>query len=201
MAFKGIDIRQSGDRLIFRASLKDSNGAKVTTGNAGLKIYELQSDATLKSYDFNDNTFKTTAATTGSGQLTHRQALNNTHDTGIWTANLTTLTGFTRGNIYFMEVYHASAFPTSQEREFQFGEGEGDFTVNTAGETSQNMGQLVGSIGNASGTVGHAMRAAIAQGFGQWSIVGDKLNIKSPDGSVTLRVFTLDDTSAPTSRT
>lgn len=205
MAFKGIDVRQSTDRLIFRASLKGSDGAKVTTGVASIKLYELQSDATLRTYDFSDNTFKTGAATTGSGLPTHRQSHNSTHDTGLWTYGLTTLTGFTRGNIYFAEVFHPSAYPTSQEREFQFGDAEGDFVVTSgglvglSGNVNLNLAQTVHA--GASGTVGTCLTSANVQGAGQWSISGTNLVLKYPDGSTVYRVFTLDSATTPTSRT
>ena len=58
MGAKGINIRQTGDRIVFRESLKDSSGMSVVTGTTSLRIYELQTDGSLKSYDFNDNTFK-----------------------------------------------------------------------------------------------------------------------------------------------
>lgn len=121
MAFQGLDIRQTGDRIVFRALLQDYSGAIVTSGTANLKIYELQNDGTLKSYDFSSNTFKTTALTTENQALTHRTGNNSTTNTGIWTYALTTLTGFTAGNIYLARVDHASALPVEQVREFQFG--------------------------------------------------------------------------------
>jgi hypothetical protein len=121
MAFQGIDIRQTGDRIVFRASLKDLNGAIITTGTANLRVYELQSDGSLKSYDFSSNTFKTLALTTESQALTHRTGNNGATNTGVWTYALTTLTGFTAGNLYIAKVLHASSLPLEQEREFQFG--------------------------------------------------------------------------------
>ena len=121
MAFQGIDVRQTGDRIVFRASLKDSAGAVVSSGTTNLRLYELQNDGTLHSYDWNDNTFKATALTTENQAMTHRQGNNSTTDTGIWTHALTTLTGFTAGNIYFAQVTNSGASPTEQEREFQFG--------------------------------------------------------------------------------
>lgn len=39
MGFRGIDIRQTGDRLIFRASLKNSGGAIVATGATSLYLF------------------------------------------------------------------------------------------------------------------------------------------------------------------
>ena len=143
MGYKGIDVRQSGDRLIFRASLKDSSGAKVTTGTATLRLFEVQNDGSLKSYDFNDNTFKTTALTTATVNLVHRQGNNSTYDTGLWSYSLTTITGFTRGNVYISQISHASASPPEQEREFQYGEGEGDESIDANGRV--DLGKWIGT--------------------------------------------------------
>ena len=138
MGFKGISVRQTGDRILFREALKDSTGTRVTSGTTSLRIYELQSDGTLKSYDFNDNTFKTGALTTATASMTHRTGNNSTFNTGIWTYALTTLTGFTAGNIYIYSVDNTSATPTSVEREFQFGGAEGDLTVTGGGRLDVN---------------------------------------------------------------
>lgn len=127
--FKGIDVRATGARLVFRASLKDATGAKLTSGTTTYRLYELQDDGNLLSYDFNDNTFKATALTTASASMTHQQGNNDTHDTGIWTAALATLSGFTAGAIYLVQVNNSSAAPTDQEREFQFGSAQGDLAV------------------------------------------------------------------------
>lgn len=139
MTFRGIDIRETGDRIVYRALLQDSNGALLTTGTTTLKLYEIQNDGTLKSYDFNDNTFKTTALTTETQALTHRQGNNATTNTGLWTWAQTTLTGFVPGNIYFAMVNNSGASPTDQIREFQFGGGGDDMiqlgTVNDANTT------------------------------------------------------------------
>lgn len=143
MGFRGVDIRETGDRIVFRASLKDAAGNKLTSGTVELRIFELQSDGTLKSYDFNDNTFKTTALTTAVANMTHRQGNNSTYNTGFWTYALTTVTGFVPGNIYFAQVYHASASPPEQEREFQYGGTQDDFivlgNVNDAGATTTDF--------------------------------------------------------------
>lgn len=129
MGFQGIDIRQTGERLLFRAFLQDSAGALVTAGTTTVKIYEAQSDGTLKSYDFNDNTFKTTALTTETLAMTHRQGNNSTTNTGLWTVGLATLSGFTAGNIYFALVNNSGASPTDQMREFQFGNASGSLNL------------------------------------------------------------------------
>jgi hypothetical protein len=146
MAFRGVDVRQSGDRVVFRASLKDTSNAKITSGTASLYVYEIQSDGSFKSYDFNSNTFKTTALTTETVSMTHRQGNNSTTNTGVWTYALTTVTGFTRGNVYIAVVSHSSAVPPQQEREFQYGEAQGDQTINAAGQVQVQSGTATGQI-------------------------------------------------------
>lgn len=137
MAFKGIDVRATDDRLLFRALLLDSAGAQITSGTTNLRLYRLESDGTLASYDFNDNTFKTTALTTETLAMTHRQGNNSTTNTGIWTASLTTLTGFSAGDVIVMLVENTGASPVWQAREFQFGSEQGDLTV-TASRLNTN---------------------------------------------------------------
>jgi hypothetical protein len=127
--FKGIDIRETSDRLVFRVSLKSVTGSVLTTGTTTLSIYELQNDGSLKSFDFFDNTFKTTVLTTPMASMTHRTGNNGGTDTGIWTYTQTVLSGFTSGMIYFSIVSNSSASPTQQEREFQFGLNQEDITA------------------------------------------------------------------------
>src|SRR6516164_7394609 len=102
--FKGVDVRQTGAELVFRAFLQTSAGAVVTTGTTNLYLMELQSDGTIKTYDFNDNTFKTTAVTTEPLAMTYRKSNNATTDTGLWTVVLSTLTGFTIGAVYLVRI-------------------------------------------------------------------------------------------------
>jgi hypothetical protein len=133
--FKGIDVRQTGTALLFRAFLQDGASpiAKVTSGTTTYSLYELQSDGTLKSYDFSDNTFKTTALTTATAALTHRTGNNSTVNTGVWTAALATLTGFTVGALYLVQVNNSTAVPPDQTREFQYGSAEGDLATTANG--------------------------------------------------------------------
>lgn len=149
MGAKGINIRQTGDRIVFRESLKDSSGMSVVTGTTSLRIYELQTDGSLKSYDFNDNTFKTTALTTATASMTHRTGNNSTVNTGIWSYALTTVGGFTIGNVYIYSVNNINSTPPTIEREFQYGSAEGDFLV-TAGSTGETylQGDVVKIAGN-----------------------------------------------------
>lgn len=128
MGAKGINIRQVGDRLLFRAVLIDSAGDKVIDGTTLLYLYEIQSDGTLKAYDWNSHTFKTTTLTTETQNLTHRTTNNNSRDTGIWSYALTTVSGFTPGNIYITEIMNSN-LGTSLFREFQYGADESDLPM------------------------------------------------------------------------
>jgi hypothetical protein len=156
---KGIDIRATTSELVFRAFLQSGSGADITIGTTALTLYELQmSDGTLKSYDFNDNTFKTTALTQPTGLMTHRQGNNSTVNTGIWTYRLATLTGFTAGNIYFAQVAATSAVPPKQTREFQFGSADGDLVVSG----SRLLGEF--SIHSGTAQAGGASSITLAAG-------------------------------------
>lgn len=122
---RGIDIKQSaGGQLVFEVGLDDSTGALVSSGTTLLYLYELQSDGTLKSYDFNDNTFKTGSLTTETASMTHRTGNNSTRNTGIWTYSLGTLSGFTVGAVYIAMVTNSGAAPQTLRRKFQYGGGQ-----------------------------------------------------------------------------
>ncbi len=54
---------------------------------------------------------------------------------------------------------------------------------------------------NTAQTVGDALNAARAQGFGKWVISGTTLTIFAADGTTPVRTFTLNSATAPTSRT
>jgi len=166
--FKGIDVRQTGTAIVFRASLKDSSNAIVTSGTTSLKIYELQSDGTIKSYDFNDNTFKTTALTTETLAMTHRTGNNSTTNTGIWTVALSSLAGFTVGGIYIAVITNSGATPTQQEREFQYGSCEGDLSTGTpsAGVAYLNA-QIAAGTFDAATSMNAATRSLL---YGSWLI-------------------------------
>lgn len=135
MGYRGINVLQSGDRLVFRVSLKDAGGAKVTSGTTELRIFELQPDGSIKWYDFGDNTFKTGTPSDDETTLTHRQYTDHagaSQDTGLWTGALTTVSGFTLGGIYLVQVSNSGAFPESQEYQFQYGLTEGNLLQDIA---------------------------------------------------------------------
>jgi hypothetical protein len=53
---------------------------------------------------------------------------------------------------------------------------------------------------NTAQTVGDALNAARAQGFGKWSLLGTVLTLYAGDGATVVRTFTLDSATSPTSR-
>lgn len=197
--FKGVDVRQSGTALLFRASLKDSSGTKLTTGTTTLRLYEIQSDGTLKSYDFNDNTFKTGSLTTETASMTHRQGNSNTYNTGVWTYALATLTGFTRGADYLTQVTNSGASPTEQEREFVYGSAEGDLVVDAAGLADANMVK-VGPTGSGTAQTARDIGASVllssGTGTGQLKLASGYVamtwaDIAAPTTSVNLSGTTI----------
>jgi hypothetical protein len=129
MAWNGINVRAPGDRILFRVFLLDSAGALVTSGTTTLRLYKIVSDGTISSYDFNDNTFKTTALTTETVNLTHRQGNNGTTNTGLWTYALTTVTGFATDDVILALVNNSGATPAWQSHQFQYGGVEGTIGV------------------------------------------------------------------------
>lgn len=54
---------------------------------------------------------------------------------------------------------------------------------------------------NTANTVGDALNAARANGFGKWVISGTGLSIYAPDNTTVIKTFTLDSSTNPTSRT
>lgn len=138
--FKGVDVLQTGTAILFRAFLLNASGSFVTSGTTNLLLYELQSDGSLKSYDWSSNTFKTTTLTTETQAMTVQAGNNGATATGLWTYALTMLTGFTVGAMYLYRVNSSGAAPTDQWREFQYGGDQGDLAV-TQGSTGVGYAQ------------------------------------------------------------
>jgi hypothetical protein len=152
---RGIDIRQETDRIVFRVSLKDSAGAKVTTGTTELRLYRLTDTGTLEVYDWTTNDFVATGAGTPDDEttMTQRDRRDSTGAdvaTGIWTVVLSTLTNFAEGQVYIAQATNSLAVPESQEREFQFGgvEGSSRFAraVNTIAKCTVGSGSTTTSV-------------------------------------------------------
>lgn len=55
-------------------------------------------------------------------------------------------------------------------------------------------------LSNPTETLGDALNAARAMGFGKWTVVGNTMTIYAPDGVTPVRTFTLDDGANPTQR-
>lgn len=53
---------------------------------------------------------------------------------------------------------------------------------------------------NTAQTVGDALNAARAQGFGKWVLSGTTLTLYASDGTTVVRAFTLDSSTSPTQR-
>jgi hypothetical protein len=153
MSNRGIDIREAGASINLEEAIYDSSDAAVTTGTATATLFEMQSDSTLKVYDFNDNTFKTSAPTTPTLALTHRAP--GSVNSGVWTGQITTLTGFTVGRVYMQVVSHTGGTPKVQIRKWQYGDVEGDGLVSGTGSRGVNP---------ASGKVPATLAAADASG-------------------------------------
>jgi hypothetical protein len=73
-------------------------------------------------------------------------------------------------------------------------------TVTAVTTANLNLSQAV-PTSNTAQTVGDALNAARAQGFGKWQLVGTTLTLYAPDGTTPVRTFSLDSVSAPTIRT
>ena len=127
---RGMLIIRSGDTsILFRASLFNASNDKVVTGTTNLRIWHvIPTTGVIEAYDFNDNTFKTTALTTDVLAMTHYQVDNSTYDTGVWTVRHTTLTDFVKGDKYIAEISNTLAIREVQS-EFQYGDCEGDQRV------------------------------------------------------------------------
>ena len=153
------------------------------------------------------------SSTTKEGQFTYSGSLNPTSDNDYinwWVtftdgSNLTgrvksiTTTGGTR-KITISGLAHA---PTNGAG-FTLVNLGGLFpnyfpNVNSSGNSTIDLTQAV-PTSNTAETVGDALNAARAQGFGKWSISGTTLNLYANDGTTVVKAFTLDSSTAPTSR-
>lgn len=72
--------------------------------------------------------------------------------------------------------------------------------TNASGQVQLDLTEAV-PTSNTAQTVGDALNAARAQGFGKWTISGTTLTLYAGDGTTVVRTFTLDSSTAPTQRT
>lgn len=122
----GITARKSADTLVLRRMQVDALGAIISTGTTTVRLLELQNNGSVKSFDFNDNTFKTTTLTTATASMVHQTTNNSVFSTGIWTYVVSVTTGFTVGKTYIAYSSAATAIPILDCVEFLWGSQDGD---------------------------------------------------------------------------
>ena len=152
---EGIDNITPGIALPIVEVLQDSAGDPVTTGTTSLAMYEIQDDGSLKSFDFDDSTFKTTSLTTETASLTHRTGNGGATDTGVWTYVLSTtqLDGFTTGRKYLIRVTNSGASPPTLVRMFGYGEAPQATTVVMASSVNDAIRDGLSTFDHASNQV------------------------------------------------
>lgn len=188
--FKGIDVRQTGGKLLLRQYLQDVNGDRVISGTTSVYLVEYQDDGSLKTYDFNDNTFKAGAVTTEAVSATYRKTNNNTTDTGLWTYLLGTVSGFTPGAVYSYRFVNSNAVPQDVWRDFQWGSAEGDLatTANGAGVAALQSDVTQWKTATAPANTGDAF-ARLGAPAGA-STAADIAAIKTDSGNLITRLTT-----------
>jgi len=200
---KGIDIRQSGGTVLVRVGIDDASGNALAAGSASLRILEWQADGSLKQLDFADNTFKTGTLTTPTLAMA-AWTLPDSTVSGLWSAVLSSgnVANFAVGGIYVAVVTHSALPGVTIRRECQYGSVEGDLALNSTGAVSVSMTQAI-PLSNTAQTIGDALNAARAQGFGKWLFdpIAKTLKLFGPDGATAVRTFTVDSATNPTSRT
>ncbi len=72
-------------------------------------------------------------------------------------------------------------------------------TTDTQGRVLLNLSQAIPAT-NTAQTVGDALNASRAQGFGKWVLSGTSLTLFAADGTTVVRTFTLDSSTTPTQR-
>jgi hypothetical protein len=128
VSYRGIQIRDAGDRIYFVVPFKDSSGDPVVASGGLLYLAKLTNTSagsvTYSTYDFNSNTFKTTAIATPNltAALTHQKINNATVDTGDHNFMLETVTGFAVGDMIRVWAYHPNSSPQFLEDIFQYGQ-------------------------------------------------------------------------------
>jgi hypothetical protein len=138
LASRGIDVRQTGQPLLFDAAfINATTGAPVTAGTATAQLFECQSDGTLKPFDFSLSppVFLATGATpaTATIALTSQGTGSGPTLVGIWSGVLANVTGLTAGGIYYMTFNVPAGAAPYAPRKIQYGLAEGDISVTTAG--------------------------------------------------------------------
>jgi hypothetical protein len=124
--------------------------------------------------------------------------------TGSWiSGGFAEINSTTMPGIYRLDVPNAA-----------FASGSSDVTINVRGASGTNGAVLTVNLAytqidmaqsvptsNTAHTLGDALNAARAYGFGKWVISGTTLSLYASDNTTVIKTFTLDSGSYPTSRT
>lgn len=145
MPYRGIDVREAGDRIVFRSLLAKPNGTPLSSGDTTLRLFELTGSGTLRSYDWASGAFVDSGSLAGpTGVMSHQRGDNGTFDTGLWTLSLAPPSGFSAGGIYLSVVQNALASPSMQAREFQYGDVEGGSPAYAAAVLAHDLAAVSG---------------------------------------------------------
>ena len=141
--------------IVFRESLKTSAGVEIPIANHGnvtLQLFQLNYDGSMSQWDFNGatNGFTSSSVTTSSVVMSVPTTQGGSYtSSGIWTYSMTipasvSNTNFVTGGIYIYKITDSTggsnnAFPTSVERQFQFGGTQGDMTVTSTGNLAVDL--------------------------------------------------------------
>jgi hypothetical protein len=150
-AARGIDVRQSGQPLLFDAApVNSTTGAAITTGTMTAQLSEVQADGSLKAFDFSTNTFvaNTGNPATATIALTAQVTGATPYNPGYWSATLATTTGLTAGGIYVITYNVPAGAASTPMRKFQWGQVQGDQFVSAAGAvTATNSHDVLSAVG------------------------------------------------------
>lgn len=109
-------------------------------------------------------------------------------------SNVDTLTTYTGNTVQTGDSYARLGAPAGASI-------AADISTRSAPATPQTINMTTAvPTSNTAQTVGDALNAARAQGFGKWGLVGTTLTLYAADNVTVVRTFTLDSSSSPTSR-
>ena len=134
----------------------------------------------------------TNAATTVSTAFTTTFTGNLTGSVASVTGNVT-VGGYASGQDpgTYILVTPANKLYTDSSNRVDLGKILGTASAGTAGKVALDLTQSI-PTSNTAQTVGDALNAARAQGFGKWVLSGTTLTLYASDGTTAVRTFTLD---------
>lgn len=134
---------------------------------------------------------------TGAGQT--RRISSYVGSTKVATVSRSWVTNPDSTSVYSVIGIEAPITDSNLRTQIQPGTSTGQINLNS-GNVPIDLTQSV-PTSNTAQTVGDALNAARADGFGKWTTSGTTLTLYAADGTTVVRTFTLDSASAPTSRT